>query len=68
LRRVAEPTDAEPLGQSVAVARERLGMPPRDLPPKELAPLRRSRPDLLTPEEPHDRDSIAIPLIPGKRS
>jgi serine/threonine protein kinase len=36
-RTVAEPTDAEPLGASVALARQRLGMPPRDLPPKEIA-------------------------------
>ncbi len=32
LRRVAEPTDAEPLGESVALARERLGMPERSQP------------------------------------
>jgi len=67
LRRVAEPTDAEPLGESVRTARERLGMPPRDLPPDELVPLKRQRPPLLTPEDPFDRDTMAIPLIPGQR-
>ncbi len=67
LRRVAEPTDAEPLGESVRTARERLGMPPRDLPPEVLVPLKRQRPALLTPEDPLDRESMAIPLIPGKR-
>ena len=68
LRRVAEPTDAEPLGRSVATARERLGMPPRDLPPKELVPLRRQRPPLFTPMGGvREDESMAIPLIPGKR-
>jgi hypothetical protein len=63
LRRVAEPTDAEPLGQSVATARERLGMPPRDLPPEKLVPLRQPRAELLESEE-VPRDSMEIPLIP----
>jgi serine/threonine protein kinase len=36
LRTVAEPTDAEPLGASVALARERLGMPARDVLPRDL--------------------------------
>jgi serine/threonine-protein kinase len=62
LRRVAEPTDAEPLGQSVATARERLGLPARDLPPDKLEPLRRSQPHLDATQP--DSDSIAIPLIP----
>lgn len=72
LRRVREPTDAEPLGQSVATARERLGMPPRDLPPENLVPLQRprigepldddaERIDLL------DEDSMAVPLVPTAR-
>ncbi|MBX3275408.1 MAG: serine/threonine protein kinase [Sandaracinaceae bacterium] len=65
LRRVAEPTDAAPLGQSVALARERLGMPPRDLPPEELVPLEGAR--WLTPEDGLDREELAIPLIPGRR-
>ncbi|MCA9606052.1 MAG: serine/threonine protein kinase [Myxococcales bacterium] len=65
LRRVAEPTDAEPLGKSVALARERLGMPARDLPPDELAPLEGH--GWLTPDQGLERDDIAIPLIPGKR-
>lgn len=60
LRRVAEPTDAEPLGQSVATARERLGLPPRDLPPERLVPLRRPRPDLLEPGG--APDSLKVPL------
>ncbi len=60
LRRVAEPTDAEPLGESVATARERLHLPPRDLPPDHLAPLRRSRPAILESDE-----SIAAPILPG---
>src|SRR6185503_17518124 len=38
LRSVAEPTDAEPIGQSVALARKRLGMPARDLPPPSNPP------------------------------
>jgi len=68
LRRVAEPTDAEPLGQSVALARERLGLPPRDLPPEELVPLRSTRPRPLTPDGGmFIDDSEIIPLIPGKR-
>lgn len=65
LRRVAEPTDAEPLGLSVATSRERLGLPPRDLPPERLAPLRRThaaeRLDGLDSSE-----SAEIPLIPGR--
>lgn len=61
LRRVAEPTDAEPLGESVATARERLGMPPRDLPPKKLAPLRRG--PGAEKLEPEDSDSVRIPLL-----
>ncbi|MCB9595866.1 MAG: serine/threonine protein kinase [Sandaracinaceae bacterium] len=68
LRRVAEPTDAEPLGQSVALARQRLNMPPRDLPPDDLVPLRGTRPQWITPDDGTDRDSVEIPLIPGKRS
>lgn len=64
LRRVAEPTDAEPLGESVATARERLGMAPRDLPPEKLVPLRRPKPELL--EEGEDRDSVVIPMVPGR--
>lgn len=64
LRRVAEPTDAEPLGESVATARERLGMPPRDLPPKKLVPLRQPRPEELESDE-AVRDSVEIPLVPG---
>jgi hypothetical protein len=43
LRKVAEPTDAEPIGQSVALARQRLGLPPRSAPPEDLSALRRSR-------------------------
>lgn len=66
LRRVAEPTDAEPLGESVATARSRLGMPARDLPPDELVPLRRIRPDPIGDGEAPSRDSLAIPLIPGR--
>ncbi len=46
LRRVAEPTDAEPLGESVALARSRLDMPQRSAPPEEIAE-RRSRNSLL---------------------
>lgn len=65
LRRVAEPTDAQPLGESVALARQRLGMPARDLPPDELVPLEGH--GWLTPSDGIDRDDIAIPLIPGKR-
>jgi len=65
LRRVAEPTDAEPLGQSVMVARERLGMPARDLPPDKLVPLRRARPEPIDDEE-TAIDSAAIPLLPGR--
>ncbi len=42
LRKVAEPTDAEPLGASVALARSRLGLPARSAPPESLAD-RRSR-------------------------
>lgn len=68
LRRVAEPTDAEPLGESVALARERLKLPPRDLPPSQLVPLRRSRPgDLLAQpgeEEENIRESVEIPVVP----
>lgn len=68
LRRVAEPTDAAPLGQSVALARERLGLPPRDLPPDELVPLRSMRPRPLTPDGGmFVDDSEIIPLIPGTR-
>ncbi|MGE0787281.1 MAG: serine/threonine-protein kinase [Sandaracinaceae bacterium] len=61
LRRVAEPTDAEPLGESVATARERLGMPPRDLPPKTLAPLKRTTSAQRL--EAADSDSLEIPLV-----
>ncbi len=46
LRKVAEPTDAEPIGASVALARQRLGMPARSAPPEELAE-RRSRNAIL---------------------
>lgn len=63
LRRVAEPTDAEPLGQSVALARERLGMPPRDLPPEKLVPLRRTRPESRGADT-DDDDSLELPITP----
>ncbi len=62
LRRVAEPTDAEPLGQSVATARERLGLPPRDLPPRKLAPLKRAT-SAQRLEAMDSEDSLEIPLV-----
>jgi serine/threonine protein kinase len=57
LRRVAEPTDDAVLGETVALARRRLGMPARSRPPEALrnsmAPLekrtRRRTKDLLAP-------------------
>ncbi|HBQ16961.1 MAG TPA: hypothetical protein DEF51_39450 [Myxococcales bacterium] len=68
LRRVAEPTDAEPLGESVALARERLKLPPRDLPPSQLVPLRRSRPgDLLGEGDDDLRESVEIPAFPSAK-
>ena len=68
LRRVAEPTDAEPLGESVAIARERLGMPPRDLPPEKLVPLRRQQGAMqLEGADDTTQDSVAIPLMPTAR-
>lgn len=63
LRRVAEPTDAEPLGESVATARERLGLPPRDLPPEKLVPLRQPRAAPLESDETL-QDSVQIPIVP----
>lgn len=63
LRRVAEPTDAEPLGESVATARERLGLPPRDLPPEKLIAVRQPRAEVLASDE-TARDSVEVPLAP----
>lgn len=66
LRRVAEPTDAEPLGQSVATARERLGLPPRDLPPRRLAPLKRQKTAReldVGGLELDDDESMQVPLV-----
>ena len=47
LRRVAEPTDAEPLGKSVALSRERLGLPQRSEPAAAQVTERKSRISLL---------------------
>jgi len=45
-----------------------VGLPPRDLPPEELVPLRSTRPRPLTPDGGRFMDdSEIIPLIPGKR-
>ena len=68
LRRVAEPTDAAPLGKSADLARARLGMPPRDLPPEELVPLRRTRPQRLELAEQDDEDESAqVPLTTARK-